>query len=126
MTKPTELKTGRSSDRRRVLKSGVIAYNGRHVTMTCGVRDFSASGARLLVQGSMTAPDTFELIIELDGLEAPCEVVWRRGQEVGVRFASPPQASAKKREQVVSQWADAGQKPTLRRKQALVAGRTRA
>lgn len=126
MTNSTQPNKGRTADRRRVLKSGVIAYNGRHVTMTCGVRDFSASGARLLVQGSMTAPDTFELMIELDGLEAPCEVVWRRGQEVGVRFTAPPQPAAKKREQVVSQWADTRQKPTLRRKPALVAGRTRA
>lgn len=31
-------------------------------------------------------PDTFELIIPLDGLEVDCEVVWRRGNKLGVRF----------------------------------------
>lgn len=116
---------GRAADRRRVLKAGLIAYNERHVTLPCGVRDMSASGARLSVTGSISAPDTFELIIEVDGIEVPCEVVWRRGQEVGVRFSAPPQSAARKREQIVTQWSASSQKPSLRRKPPLVAARAR-
>lgn len=108
-----------------MLKAGVIANSERHVTVPYGVRDLSARGARLSVTGSVAAPDTFELIVEVDGVEASCEVVWRRGQEVGVCFSAPPQPSAKRREQVVSQWVATNQKPSLRRKPPLWAARTR-
>lgn len=106
----------RNASRRRVLKAGVVAYNGRHVTLPCGVRDMSEQGARLTLAGSVTAPDTFELLVELDGIEASCEVVWRRGSEIGVRFLAPPKSNDKKREQVVDQWTQHTSRPTLRRK----------
>ena len=70
---------GRMVARRRVLKSGIAASNDRRLTVNCTVRDISDTGARLRVEGSMTVPDTFELLIPLDGLEAPCQVVWRKG-----------------------------------------------
>jgi hypothetical protein len=96
------------------LKAGLIAYSGRHVTLRCAVRDLSESGARLLVDGSIDAPDTFELIIDIDGLEADCRVVWRRGKEVGVVFVGAMRKLERKRVQVVQQWSGAA-KPTLRR-----------
>jgi hypothetical protein len=116
MTETGSTNAKRNADRRRVLKAGVIAYNGRHVTLPCGVRDLSQVGARLQVDGSVSAPDTFELLVDLDGLEAACEVVWRRGSEIGVRFLEPPRIVDKKREQVVNQWAASTAKPSLRRK----------
>ena len=85
----------------------------------------SASGARLSVTGSVSAPDTFELVVEVDAIEVPCEVVWRRGQEIGVRFTAPPQRSTKRRDQVVSLWNATGQKPSLRRKPPLAAARAK-
>ena len=103
----------RNNDRRRVLKSGVIAYSGRHVTLRCAIRDLSESGARVLVEGSVAAPDTFELLCDTDGMEVPCQVVWRRGMEVGVRFMEPPRFIDRKRLQVVVQGKTS--KPTLRR-----------
>lgn len=106
----------REGQRRRVLKAGVIAYSGRHVTLPCAIRDMSQAGARLIVEGSVSAPDTFELLIEIDGLEAACEVVWRRGPEIGVRFAEPPRAMERKRQQVLTGWTTANARPTLRRK----------
>lgn len=106
----------RSGGRKRVLKSGIIAFNGRHSTLPCSVRDLSTTGARLSVEGSMNAPDTFDLIIELDGLEAPCAVVWRRGKEIGVRFRAPPRMLPVRRKQVVdSAWTPAA-KPSLRKR----------
>ena len=93
---------GRLSPRRRVLKAGIAASNDRHLTTPCTVRDLSATGARLRIEGSRTVPDTFELIIELDGLEANCQVVWRKGGEVGVKFVGAPRTVAAKRAQVVN------------------------
>jgi PilZ domain-containing protein len=92
---------GRIAPRRRILKSGIAASNDRRLTVNCTVRDISDTGARLRIEGSMTVPDTFELIIELDGLEAPCQVVWRKGGEVGVKFLAAPRVVAAKRAQVV-------------------------
>jgi hypothetical protein len=113
MTPPETGPKDRNSERRRVLKAGTIAYSGRHVTLKCAIRDMSENGARLLVEGSVAAPDTFELLTEIDGMEAPCQVVWRRGMEVGVRFLAPPRYAERKRTQVLVQTKTT--RPTLRR-----------
>jgi hypothetical protein len=105
----------RRAPRRRTLKSAIIAYNGRFATLACTVRDISTTGARLRVEGTMSAPDTFDLIIQIDGLEASCEVVWRKDQDVGVRFLSAPRVVAAKRAQIITPVLPA-EKPTLRRK----------
>jgi PilZ domain len=100
--------------RRRLLKSGTVCFNGRHSTLPCTVRDFSDGGAKLLSQSAFNVPDTFELNIELDGIWVACEVVWRRGSEVGVRFTSPVTIEAPKRKQVLS-CTEPKAKPSLRR-----------
>ncbi len=91
----------RHAPRRRILKAGVVAFNDRHCTLSCTVRDLSPTGARLRCEGSIAIPDTFDLIIELDGLQARCEVMWRKGRELGVKFLEPPRQGAPKRSQVV-------------------------
>ena len=103
--------------RRRMLKGGTIAFNGRHSTMPCVVRDISDTGARLQVAQSNGVPDTFELLIDLDGFEAHVEIAWREQTEVGVRFLSKPVKVAPKRAQTVTMTlpAEAQHKPTLRR-----------
>lgn len=105
----------RAAPRRRILKSGVAAYSDRHVTLACLVRDISTTGARLRIEGSVTAPDTFELLIPLDGLEANCQVVWRNGTDLGVKFVAAPRIVAAKRTQSINAFVPP-QAPTLRRK----------
>ena len=105
----------RVAPRRRMLKSCKVAYNDRHVTVDCMLRDMSATGARLRVEGSVSAPDTFELLIPLDGLEADCQVVWRSGPDLGVRFLSAPRMAAPKRAQVINALTPV-KPPSLRRK----------
>ena len=105
----------RIAPRRRMLKSGKVAYSDRHVTIDCLVRDMSATGARLRIEGSVTAPDTFELLIPLEGLEANCQVAWRSGADLGVKFLAAPRIVATKRQQVICALAPA-KAPTLRRK----------
>jgi hypothetical protein len=105
----------RHAGRRRMLKSGIIAYNNRFCTLPCMVRDVSATGARLRVDTSVSAPDTFELIIESDGLEASCEVVWRKANELGVRFVGAPRQVMAKKSQVVNANVPVTP-PSLRRK----------
>jgi hypothetical protein len=101
--------------RRRVLKAGIIAFNDRHSTLPCTVRNVSDTGALIRMPGTLSPPDTFDLIIELDGLEASCTVMWRKGEDVGVRFNEPPRKIAPRRSQVVTAVVPA-KIPTLRRK----------
>ena len=104
----------RDTKRNRMLKGGYIAFSARHATMPCVLRDLSDTGARLQVAQSSAVPDTFELIVELDGLEVPCQVVWRKMTEVGVEFLDAPQHVNPKRAQVVRQTGPIA-KATLRR-----------
>lgn len=107
----------RKALRRRVLKAGVICYNGRHTTLPCAVRDFTEAGVRLRVEGSIGVPDTFELLIELDGMIVPCAVVWRSKTEVGAKFTGPIEYAAPKRMQVLAPTLGSKpNKPSLRRK----------
>jgi PilZ domain len=82
--------------------------------LPCTVRDISDTGARLRIDGSINAPDKFDLIIEIDGLEVPCEVVSRKGSEISVRFISPPCIKAPRRVQIVQALVPT-KPPTLRR-----------
>jgi PilZ domain len=106
----------RGGSRRRVLKAGIVAYNARFCTLPCMVRDISTLGARVRIDGSVNAPDTFELIIDSEGLEASCEVVWRKEHEVGVKFLGAPRIVVPKRTQAITAVSSA-QRPSIRRKQ---------
>ena len=109
----------RRHTRKRMLKGGTIAFNGRHSTLPCVVRDLSETGARLQVAQATSVPDTFELLIDLDGFEAFVEVAWRTQSEVGVHFRSAPTKVAPKRAQSMSVTlpSAAMAKPTLRRQE---------
>ncbi|MGD9671063.1 MAG: PilZ domain-containing protein [Hyphomicrobiaceae bacterium] len=105
----------RTARRRRILKSGIIAYNDRYCTVPATVRDISDTGTGLVVEPGAAVPDTFELLIPSDGLEADCEVVWRRGNRLGVRFLGAVRHVAPHNKQVI--YPNVPQKkPGLRRK----------
>ena len=91
----------RQAKRVRMLKGGIITYCNRHITYPCTVKDLSDTGARLQVSSPSHIPNEFELIIELNGLEAPCVLAWRNGREAGVKFASKPNHVRPRRTQVV-------------------------
>lgn len=53
----------------------------------CCVRDVSASGAQIAVEGA-EVPDDFVLCLSADGtVSRICKVVWRKGSAIGVKFA---------------------------------------
>ncbi len=110
----TDAPRNRHAPRRRVLKGAVIGYNDRRSTLPCTVRDLSDTGARLRTDSAINVPDTFVLIIELDGFEAECKVVWRKSPDLAVTFVAPPRSVAPTRTQVVT--APARGKVSLRRK----------
>ena len=76
----------RTAPRRRILKSAKITFGGGIID--CTVRNFSATGAALDVISPVGIPDHFRLLIEADGADFPCYVVWRKPSRIGVRFVS--------------------------------------
>lgn len=91
----------REHQRRRVIKGGVIAFSNRRITVPCMVRDISDAGARLKVDRASEIPDTFDLLVDLDGCEYECEVMWREDNQIGVRFLAEPTHKNPTRLQVV-------------------------
>ncbi len=75
----------RLSQRRRTLIGAKIVLNGGASVMDCIVRDLSDGGARLALDGAITAPSEFRLTLS-DGRAFDCLVRWRRVNMLGVRF----------------------------------------
>lgn len=74
----------RGAPRRRVLRSGRVAY-GEGFSAECPIRDESATGARISI-GAHPLPRDLVLVCVSTGVAYEAEIVWRRGQEAGVRF----------------------------------------
>jgi len=80
------LENNRAAPRQRVLKSGVIEFNGG--TIDCVVRNLSQTGAALEVATPVGIPAEFNLLMSGDRAHQHCKVVWRKDKRIGVRFAS--------------------------------------
>jgi len=72
--------------RRRVLKAGVIHFNGRVSTVDCTVRSLAGNGAGLDLSNSFGLPETFNLTIRSDGFDVPCRIVSQTERHVEVKF----------------------------------------
>ena len=105
----------RSLQRRKVLKAARISSDGGLTHLPCTMREISATGARLQVYEGHMIPSMFDLVVELDGMRAQCEVIWREAGEIGVRFRTPPTMGKPLRLQVVVS-SDARAVSTLRRR----------
>ncbi len=91
----------RAAPRKRILKAGVIRALP-DFEATCVVRDLSEGGAKLKVKDIRQVPEHFQLTIELDGLLAKCQVMWRSDSgEIGVKFEAPAVAIPPARKQVI-------------------------
>jgi hypothetical protein len=80
------LENKRAAPRHRVLKSGVIEFQGG--TIDCVVRNISDTGAALDVASPVGIPAEFNLLISGDSAQQHCRVVWRTDKRIGVRFGS--------------------------------------
>ena len=82
---PEIVMDSRVAPRRRILKAAVISLR-QGGTMTCSVRNISKTGAALGVASPVGIPDFFNLVLEMESLKRPCQVVWRKEASIGVRF----------------------------------------
>ncbi len=74
--------------RRHVIAGLTVVAGG---SVQCVLVDVSFSGARLRSKGYL--PETFYLVLR-PGLKRWCKVMWRRSDEVGVRFVRAPAEAA--------------------------------
>jgi PilZ domain len=82
---------GRGSKKREVRKSlrqpGWITLDGGFAARPCVVQDMSATGAKITIDDPNMLPAKLRLALSRDARTGrPCEVVWRRGKSVGVKF----------------------------------------
>jgi hypothetical protein len=74
----------RISPRRRVLKTGQIAFSDKVPKLECTVRNLSETGACLQISTTVGMPASFGLFV--DGVRHSCQVVWRTETRLGVTF----------------------------------------
>jgi PilZ domain len=70
--------------RYRVSEGATIEFGDR--TISCLVRNLSATGAAIEVPNEPGIPPRFELNIPRLGLRMTCRVAWRRDHRMGVAF----------------------------------------
>jgi hypothetical protein len=74
----------RKATRRDVLRSGKISFARQ--SMTCTVRNISATGAAIEGTHIAGVPDSFSLVMEMESAARDCKVVWRKPKQIGVEF----------------------------------------
>jgi hypothetical protein len=73
--------------RKSVHQPGWITFEGGFAARPCVVQDLSTSGAKLTIDDPNTLPAKLRLAFSRDARTGRnCEVVWRRGKTVGIKF----------------------------------------
>lgn len=72
--------------RHRVLKGGSILSGIANSEIACSIRYMHAGGAELRVPGDVPVPSEFLLYVPVDRTCYRCELRWRVGQRIGVKF----------------------------------------
>jgi hypothetical protein len=73
--------------RKSVRQSGWITLDGGFAARPCTVLDLSSAGAKITVDDPHAVPAKVKLAFSRDARTGrTCEVVWRRGKTLGVKF----------------------------------------
>jgi PilZ domain len=84
MPKPTK-HFEREVRRVRHLTAWITVQDG--ATSECQVMDISKTGAKIVAVMSLSLPERFQLAFSKGGETRSCEVIWRHGRVLGVKFA---------------------------------------
>ena len=79
--------------RRKVLKRVKAVFNANRSVLDCVMRDISAGGARLSCDQAQLLPDSFQLVFMAEREMREVRVAWRKLNELGVAFLSPPRTA---------------------------------
>ena len=73
--------------RKSLRQTGWITFDGGFAARPCVVQDMSATGAKITIDDPNMLPAKLRLALSRDARTGrPCEVVWRRGKSVGIKF----------------------------------------
>ena len=73
--------------RKSVQQPGWITLDGGFAARQCVVQDLSSSGAKITVDDASVLTGRLRLAFSRDARTGrSCEVVWRRGKSLGVKF----------------------------------------
>ena len=87
----------RKTRRSRVLREGKLVFNAGTSLINCIIRDQSEGGARLSVPAPTALPKQCELLCLTEGIFYPAEIVWRRGNYVGIVFVGQPRRGPRRK-----------------------------
>ena len=87
----------RSNQRRRVLKDGKVVVQPPMGMVDVKIRDLSESGAKLEISATQKLPAKFDLVFVSEELLILSELMWRKGNFVGVHFCGPTRKIAIKK-----------------------------
>ena len=73
--------------RKSLRQPGWITLDGGFAARQCVVQNMSSTGAKITIDDPTMLPAKLRLAFTRDARTGrPCEVVWRRGKSVGVKF----------------------------------------
>ena len=73
--------------RKSLRQPGWITLDGGFAARRCVVHNMSSTGAKITIDDPNMLPAKLRLAFTRDARTGrPCEVVWRRGKSVGVKF----------------------------------------
>jgi PilZ domain len=79
--------TKKREARKSLRQSGWITLEGGFAARRCVVEDISTTGAKITVDDPNVLPARWRLAFARDARTGrTCQVVWRRGKSVGVKF----------------------------------------
>jgi hypothetical protein len=79
--------TKKREARKSLRRSGWITLDGGFAARPCVVQDMSTSGAKITLDDSSALSGRLRLAFARDARTGRnCEVVWRRGKSLGVKF----------------------------------------
>jgi hypothetical protein len=79
--------TRKREARKSLSQPGWITLDGGFAARPCVVQDMSSTGAKITIQDPNVLPARLRLAFARDARTGRnCEVVWRRGSSVGVKF----------------------------------------
>jgi PilZ domain len=81
--------TKKREARKSLSQPGWITLEGGFAMRPCVVQDMSSTGAKITIDDPNVLPARLRLAFTRDARTGRnCEVVWRRGKSVGIKFVS--------------------------------------
>lgn len=79
----------RYAQRQRLLKDGQIIMRKGWSLFDCRITNTSTGGAGLALNAASHLPQEFDLLYLTEQTLVPCEISWRRGNRLGVKYIGP-------------------------------------